>query len=126
MNIIKTLIMLPLFLIILLLAFVNNELVSLSLWPFDYEAEVSVSVIVVFFTFIGFFIGRVSGWFAASPLRKTISIHKKENKKLAKTQDKLSGEVGDLKSNIEVLKQNQKEEIVVKSRFRNIFKKKMV
>ena len=52
MNLLKMLIGLPVLMVVLVFAFVNNDLVVFSLWPFAFEITVSLSVAIVFlFTF---------------------------------------------------------------------------
>ena len=49
MGFIKMLIGLPILIIILIFAFVNNDLATFNLWPFYFEITVSQSVAIVFF-----------------------------------------------------------------------------
>ena len=51
MGFIKVLIGLPVFIVLLIFAFVNNDLATFSLWPFSIEITVSLSVAVLFFVF---------------------------------------------------------------------------
>lgn len=104
MTILSMFIYVPLLAVLLLFALINNELVSFSLWPLEIEMSVSLSVVVLFFTLIGFLWGRISAWFAYSPMRSALSLQKKENKKLSKEQQKLTQAVDGLKDNIESLK----------------------
>ena len=49
MGFMKLLIGLPILIVILIFAFVNNDLATFDLWPFYFEITVSLSVAVVFF-----------------------------------------------------------------------------
>lgn len=104
MNFIKMLIGLPILAIILVFAFVNNDLATFNLWPFYIEITVSLSVAVVFFILLGFILGWLFTWLSYAPLRKALRKQKKENKKLNKEQLKLTKEAQDLRENIENLK----------------------
>lgn len=55
MPLLKTLIGLPVLVVVLVFAFVNNDLATFSLWPFAFEVTVSLSVAIVFFIAFGFF-----------------------------------------------------------------------
>ena len=57
MGFIKMLIGLPILIIILIFAFVNNDLATFNLWPFYFEITVSQSVAIVFFILLGFLLG---------------------------------------------------------------------
>lgn len=104
MSILSMFIYVPLLAVLLVFALINNELVSFSLWPFELDMNVSLSVVVLFFTFVGFLWGRISAWFAYSPMRRELSSQRRENKKLSKEQRKLTEAVDGLKDNIEGLK----------------------
>lgn len=104
MGIIKTLIGLPIFLIILIFAFVNNDLATFNLWPFSFEITVSLSVAILFFIFVGFFLGSISMWMSYAPLRKDLRKQKKKNKKLSKKQQVLEETVFDLQGNLDQVK----------------------
>ena len=62
MGIVKVLIGLPIFIIIAVFAFVNNDLATFSLWPLSIEVTVSLSVAVIFFILLGFFLGSFFSW----------------------------------------------------------------
>lgn len=59
MGFIKMLIGLPLLVVILVFAFVNNDLAVFNLWPFYIEITVSLSVAIVFFYLFRFRSRRV-------------------------------------------------------------------
>ena len=85
MCFIKLLIGLPLVVVILVFAFVNNDLATFNLWPFYVEITVSQSVAIVSFVVFGYILGKVSSWMSYAPVRAQLRKQKKENKKL-KTQ----------------------------------------
>lgn len=107
MALIKAFIRLIVLAVVLFFAFMNNDLAMFSLWPFDIEITVSLSVAVVFFVFFGFFWGKFDSWFAYSPLRTALRRQKKENKKLNKEQQKLTKEVEGLQDDITTLKEKE-------------------
>lgn len=126
MNFIRMLIGLPILIIILVFAFVNNDFATFNLWPFYFEVTVSLSVAIVFFIFLGFVLGTFFSWLSYAPLRKALRKQKKENKKLNKEQQKLVKEVKGLHDNIETLKSDdaQKSKPKFGQKLRNLFKSK--
>ncbi len=104
MGVVKLIMGLPLLFILLVFAFVNNDMVTFSLWPLGFELTVSLSVAIVFLVFIGYLMGSFFTWLSYSPVRTSLRNHKKENKKLSKEQEKLVKEMEGLHSNIENLK----------------------
>ena len=104
MGFIKTLIGLPILIIILIFAFVNNDLATFNLWPFYFEVTVSLSVAVVFFVLVGFVLGLLWMWLSYAPVRKALRQQKKENKKLSKEQQKLAEKVSGLQSDLDTMK----------------------
>ena len=94
MGFMKLLIGLPILIVILIFAFVNNDLATFDLWPFYFEITVSLSVAVVFFILLGFILGLVWMWMSYAPVRKALRQQVKQNKKLSKEQ------IESLKSNI--------------------------
>lgn len=101
---IRMLISIPIIAAILVFAFVNNELVTFNLWPFEIEITSSLSVVIIGLILLGFVLGRISAWFAYLPLRATLVVHKMQNRKLSKEQQKASDEVAGLKDSIDSLK----------------------
>ena len=81
MGFIKALIGLPIFVILLIFAFVNNDLAMFSLWPFSLEITVSLSVAIMFFVILGFLLGSFFSWLSYAPIRKDLRKQKKKNKK---------------------------------------------
>ena len=104
MGFIKMLIGLPLLIIILIFAFVNNDLATFNLWPFYFEVTVSFSVAVVFFILLGFILGMLWMWLSYAPVRKALRQQKKQNKKLSKEQQKLVEKVSGLQSDLDTMK----------------------
>ena len=128
MGFIKLLIGLPLVVVILVFAFVNNDLATFNLWPFYVEITVSQSVAIVSFVVFGYILGKVSSWMSYAPDRAQLRKQKKENKKLNKEQQKLTEKVSGLQENLETLK-TQTAEILppkptLKDMMKNIFKRK--
>lgn len=80
MGFIKLLIGLPLVIVILVFAFVNNDLATFNLWPFYVEITVSQSVAIVSFVVFGYILGKVSSWMSYAPVRAQLRKQKKENK----------------------------------------------
>ena len=104
MGFIKFVIGLPLFVLLLIFAIVNNDFVTLKVWPTDIEIITSLSVAIVFFVIFGYFTGWLFTWLSYSSIRSSLRAHKKQNKKLSKEQEKLTKEVEDLHDNIENIK----------------------
>lgn len=104
MGFIKALVGLPIFAILLLFAFVNNDLATFSLWPLSIEVTVSLSVAVLFFVIFGFLLGNLFSWLSYAPLRKDLRKQKKKNKKLSKQQKLLTETVSDLQGDLEQIK----------------------
>ena len=138
MGFIKLLIGLPLVIVILVFAFVNNDLATFNLWPFYVEITVSQSVAIVSFVVFGYILGKVSSWMSYAPVRAQLRKQKKENKNrsapfshklsLNKEQQKLTEKVSGLQENLETLK-TQTAEILppkptLKDMMKNIFKRK--
>ena len=124
MNLLKMLIGLPVLLIVLVFAFVNNDLVTFSLWPFAFEVTVSLSVAIVFLFTFGFVFGNIFSWLSHSSLRKALRHHKRQYKKLNKEQQKLLKEMGMLHEDLEKAKEYQPQKPTFFQRFKNIFKSK--
>ena len=108
MTFIKMLIGLPVVIVILIFAFVNNDLVEFNFWPFYIEITVSQSVAIVILVLLGFLLGKLDSWLSYSPLRAALRREKKENKKLNKAHLKLTEQVSDLQDNIVNLQEEKK------------------
>ncbi len=124
MGFIKTLIGIPLLIVILVFAFVNNDLATFSLWPFYVEITVSLSVAIVFLLLVGFILGNFFCWLSYAPVRKALRAQKKQNKKLSKEQQKLTKEMEDLHENLANLKEleAQMPKVSKWERFKNWFR----
>lgn len=126
MGFVKMLIGLPLLIVILVFAFVNNDLATFNLWPFYIEITISLSVAIVSFIVFGFILGKLSSWMSYAPMRAQLRKQRKQNKKLSKEQQKLNDKVSGLQENLETLKAVEVKEpkISFKERLKNIFKHK--
>lgn len=123
MGFIKTLIGLPVIVIVLIFAFVNNNLAEFSLWPFSIEVTVSQSVATLFFVLIGFLLGSFFSWMSYAPLRKDLRRQRKDNKKLSKQQQILSEAVSDLQEDLEQIKAEKEALMPEKKSWMNFLKK---
>ena len=125
MGFIKTLIGIPLLIVILVFAFVNNDLATFSLWPFYVEITVSLSVAIVFLLLVGFVLGSFFSWLSYAPVRKALRTQKKQNKKLSKEQQTLAKEMEDLHENLANLKEIEAQMPKVSrwERFKNWFRR---
>lgn len=107
MGFIKALIRLIVLAVVLIFAFVNNDLATFNLWPFYIEVTVSLSVAIVFFIVIGFIWAKIDSWIGYAPLRRQLRHQKKQNKKLSKEQQKLAKEVEGLHENLTTMKEKE-------------------
>lgn len=126
MGFMKLLIGLPILIVILIFAFVNNDLATFDLWPFYFEITVSLSVAVVFFILLGFILGLVWMWMSYASVRKALRQQVKQNKKLSKEQQKLVEKVSGLQSNLDSFKAAEaaKPKPTIKERFKAAFSRK--
>ncbi len=122
----KILLGLPLIVILLVFAFVNNDMTVFSLWPTDIEITISQSVMIIALYSLGYIAGWFFTWLSYSPVRRALRNQKKQNRKITKEQEKLSKEVEGLRGNIDELKAAvpTEEKSGMFSRFRKIFKSK--
>ncbi len=126
MGFIKMLIGLPLLVVIIVFAFVNNDLATFSLWPFNLEITVSLSVAIVFLILFGFLIGELFAWLSYAPLRKALRAQKKQNRRLSKEQEKLTREMETLHENLtkQTAVESPYEENSFRGRLRRMFTRK--
>ena len=127
MGFIKLIIGIPLFVLLLIFAIVNNDFVTLKIWPTDIEIITSLSVVIVFLFLFGYLIGKLFTWMSYSSVRNSLKAHKKQNKKLSKEQEKLSKEVETLQGNIETMSRTEISVLEKKSwkeKLRDIFIKR--
>ena len=62
MNFLKLIIGLPLIIAIAVIAFMNNEMVSINLWPFYIDITASLSVVIIVLTLFGYIVGKLDSW----------------------------------------------------------------
>ena len=126
MGFIKLIIGLPLFVLLLFFAIVNNDFVTLKIWPTDVEIITSLSVLIFVLFVLGYVVGRFFAWLSYAKIRSSLRAHKKQNKKLSKEQEKLTKEVEGLQDNIQEMKavSSNKNEKNWKDKFKHFFSKK--
>ena len=127
MSFVKMIIGLPLIVIIAVFAFVNNDMAVFSLWPFNMEITVSLSVAVIFFIVFGYIVGKLDSWLSYAPLRRALRVQQRQNKKLSREQQELAGKVESPKSKAEVSFPFDKKEPAktgLKEKISNLFKRK--
>ncbi|MBR1648220.1 MAG: LapA family protein [Alphaproteobacteria bacterium] len=108
MSFLKFLIGIPLIVIIAVTAFMNNDVVTLNLWPFYVKGvQVSMSVIIVVLSVMGYLIGKIDSWMSYAPMRLALSSSRRQNKRLNAEQQKLVEKVEGLKENLENIKSGE-------------------
>lgn len=107
MSFLKLVIGLPLIIVIAVIAFMNNEMVSINLWPFYIEITASLSVVIIVLTLFGYIIGKLDSWISYAPLRLSLRNQRRQNKKLNAEQQKLVEKVEGLKENLESIKTSE-------------------
>ncbi len=100
----KILLGLPLIVVLLVFAFVNNDMTVFSLWPTNIEITVSQSVMIIALYSLGYIAGWFFTWLSYSPIRRALRSQKRQNRKITKEQEKLTKEVEGLRGNIDELK----------------------
>lgn len=130
MNFIRTLIELPVFLIVIVLAVVNSDFAEFVLKPFNLNLKISTSVLIIVLFVVGYLIGRLDGYVSNAPLRSKLRQHKKDNKflnkeheKLHKEHEKLSANFSNLRENFENIKIKEREDAkkLMKDKFKSLF-----
>ena len=106
MAFIRTLIELPVFLIIIVLAVVNNDFAEFSLKFLHLHLKISTSILIVILFVVGYLIGRLDGYAANAPLRLKLRQHKKDNKLLNKENEKLHKDHQKLSANFSSLQED--------------------
>lgn len=86
------------------LAIMNNDMVSINLWPFYIDIKATMSIVIITLILIGYIMGKIDSWAAYSPLRSALRVQKRQNKKLNVEQQKLVEKVEGLKENLESIK----------------------
>jgi uncharacterized membrane protein YciS (DUF1049 family) len=104
MNFLRGLIEIPLIVIVIVLAVVNNDFVTFTIPPFDLDITISLSVLIFVLFFAGYFLGRLDAFVANAPLRASLRLQKKTNKVLNKEHEKLNAKYSDLQENLETIK----------------------
>ena len=107
MSFFKLIIGLPLIIIIAVIAFMNNEMVTINLWPFYIEITATLSVVIIFLALFGYIIGKLDSWVSYAPLRLALRNQLRQNKKLNAEQQRLVEKVEGLKENLENIKTNE-------------------
>lgn len=112
MNFIRSLIEIPVILLVIILAIINDGYVTFSFKSLGLNVTVAVSLLIVVLFLIGYLIGRMDGYVANAPLRaklrenqKATKILSKEHEKLGKEHEKLNAHFSHLKEDLEQLKE---------------------
>jgi uncharacterized integral membrane protein len=123
MNFIRRLIGIPLVIIVIVFAVINNDFATFTLKPFNIDITISLSVLILILFFSGYLLGRLDGYVANAPVRSQLKIHKKTNEALNKEHEKLHATVSNLQENIEYLKNKEPEtpKITLKEKMSNFF-----
>jgi len=61
---------LPLMVIAVVFAVVNRQLTQVNLWPFDIELQAPLFLVVLLSLFVGFILGGMASWMAATRKRR--------------------------------------------------------
>ncbi len=123
MKFLSKLIELPLIIIVIVFAIINNDFATFTLKPFNMDITISLSVLILVLFFVGYLVGRLDGYVANAPVRSQLKIHKKTNKALNKEHEKLHATVSNLQENIEYLKNKEPEasKVPFKEKVSNFF-----
>lgn len=107
MNFLRKIIEIPLIIIVVVFAVINNDFATFNLKPFDLDITVSLSVLILVLFFAGYLLGRFDAFVANAPLRANLREQKKANKALNKEHEKLNAKFSDLKEDWEELKNKE-------------------
>lgn len=107
MNFIRHLIEIPLILVVIIFAVINNDFATFNIKPFNLDITVSLSVLILVLFFAGYLLGRLDAFVANAPLRAQLRLQKKANKALNKEHEKLHEKFSSLQENFEVLKHQE-------------------
>ena len=125
MNVVKTLVGLPLLIALMVFAWANNDLATFKFWPFYIEITVSLSVAIITLVVFGFVWGLFYSWASYAP---EIRQQKKINKKLNKAHKKLVEQFEDLQGDLDSLKKadplSEPENKPLKKKFKDFFSRK--
>ncbi len=124
MNFIRRLIGIPLIIIVIIFAVINNDFATFTLKPFNLDITVSLSVLILVLFFAGYLLGRLDSFAANAPLRAQLRHQKKTNKVLNKEHEKLHETVSSLQENLEHLKNKEAAapKVPFKQKFSEFFK----
>ncbi|HCU59069.1 MAG TPA: hypothetical protein DIC64_03715, partial [Alphaproteobacteria bacterium] len=119
-----SLIEIPIFVLIIVLAVINDDYTKFTFKPFDISVTVSLSVLILCLFFIGYFIGRIDGYVAGAPLRAKLRENKKAHKALNKEHEKLTSNFSHLQEDFQRIKASAPEQAKVSflSKLAGIFK----
>lgn len=123
MNFIRRLIEIPLIIIVIIFAVINNDFATFTLKPFNMDITVSLSVLILVLFFSGYLLGRLDAFVSYAPLRKQLRHQKKANRALNKEHAKLHEKVSTLQENLEQIKNKEPEEpsVPLKERLSQFF-----
>ena len=123
MNFLRKIIEIPLIIIVVIFAVINNDFATFNLKPFDLDITVSLSVLILVLFFAGYLLGRFDAFVANAPLRANLREQKKANKVLNKEHEKLHAKFSDLQEDFAELKHREPEEpkVPFKERFARFF-----
>jgi len=124
MKFIRSLIDIPVFILVIVLAVVNDESTRFIFKSFDIKITVTVTMLILVLFFLGYFIGRFDGYVANAPLRLQLREHKKANKVLNREHEKLNKEHEKLSNNFSHLKEDFQHLKVAKPEQTKSFKEK--
>lgn len=94
----KTIVLLPIFAVLVDFAVSNREFVSLGLWPLSYKVETPIYLLIVTIFILTTIICGLTSFFSSQKIKKEMKL---ANKELAKSRE----EVALMKERIEKLKQ---------------------
>lgn len=86
MGFIKALTGIPLIFLVLVFAFVNNDMATFDLWPSGIKITVSLSVAIIFLLAAGYITGWLFCWMSYAPLRRALRQHKNKTKSCLKSR----------------------------------------
>lgn len=123
MNFIRRLIEIPVFIVVIVFAVINNDFATFNLKPFNLDITISLSVLILILFFSGYLLGRLDSFVANAPLRTQLRQHKKANKALNKEHEKLHEKFSSLQENLETLKsrEHQLPPVPIKEKIKNFF-----
>jgi len=125
MNFIRSLIEVPVFVLVIILAVINDDFTKFVLKPFDISVTISISVLILCLFFVGYFTGRLDGYVANAPLRLKLRENQKAHKALNKEHEKLTSNFSHLQEDFQRIKATsvpQEEKPSLKVKLGNLFK----